>query len=63
MDAHNLAWKLGLLVKGIAKPNLLNTYEVERRENAFAGAAVTKVKLSRAPSSSCTLGLLPPICL
>ncbi|KAF9001673.1 FAD binding domain-containing protein [Cyathus striatus] len=34
MDAHNLAWKLAMLVKGIAKPGLLDTYDQERRENA-----------------------------
>lgn len=35
MDAHNLAWKLALLCKGIAKPGLLDTYDLERRENAL----------------------------
>ena len=30
MDAHNLAWKLALLCKGIAKPGLLDTYDLER---------------------------------
>jgi putative polyketide hydroxylase len=30
-DAHNLAWKLALVVKGEASPALLDTYEKERR--------------------------------
>jgi len=30
-DAHNLAWKLALAVKGLAGPALLATYDAERR--------------------------------
>jgi 2-polyprenyl-6-methoxyphenol hydroxylase-like FAD-dependent oxidoreductase len=30
-DAHNIAWKLALVVKGAAGPALLDTYEKERR--------------------------------
>jgi 2-polyprenyl-6-methoxyphenol hydroxylase-like FAD-dependent oxidoreductase len=30
-DAHNLAWKLALVLKGVAGPELLDTYEVERK--------------------------------
>lgn len=30
-DAHNLAWKLAMVLKGEAGPALLDTYEVERR--------------------------------
>ena len=30
-DAHNLAWKLALVLKGIADPGLLSTYEIERK--------------------------------
>jgi 2-polyprenyl-6-methoxyphenol hydroxylase-like FAD-dependent oxidoreductase len=30
-DAHNLAWKLALVLKGVAGPKLLDTYEAERR--------------------------------
>jgi len=30
-DAHNLAWKLAMVVKGQADPALLNTYDLERR--------------------------------
>lgn len=30
-DAHNLAWKLALAVRGVAGPGLLATYDAERR--------------------------------
>jgi hypothetical protein len=30
-DAHNLAWKLALVTKGLAGPGLLTSYDVERR--------------------------------
>ena len=30
-DAHNLAWKLAMVLKGMAGPALLDTYETERR--------------------------------
>jgi hypothetical protein len=30
-DAHNLAWKLGLVLEGSAGPGLLDTYDAERR--------------------------------
>ena len=30
-DAHNLAWKLAMVLKGIAGPGLLSTYDAERR--------------------------------
>jgi 2-polyprenyl-6-methoxyphenol hydroxylase-like FAD-dependent oxidoreductase len=33
-DAHNLGWKLALVVRGIASPELLGTYASERRNAA-----------------------------
>jgi hypothetical protein len=30
-DGHNLAWKLAMVLKGIAGPGLLSTYDTERR--------------------------------
>jgi hypothetical protein len=33
-DAHNLAWKLAYILKGLAGPELLSTYESERRPAA-----------------------------
>jgi 2-polyprenyl-6-methoxyphenol hydroxylase-like FAD-dependent oxidoreductase len=33
-DAHNLAWKLAYVLKGLAGPKLLDTYDLERRQVA-----------------------------
>jgi 2-polyprenyl-6-methoxyphenol hydroxylase-like FAD-dependent oxidoreductase len=33
-DAHNLAWKLAFVTRGIAGPELLETYDAERRPAA-----------------------------
>jgi 2-polyprenyl-6-methoxyphenol hydroxylase-like FAD-dependent oxidoreductase len=35
-DSHNLCWKLDLVLKGLAHPALLETYEMERGPNARA---------------------------
>jgi 3-(3-hydroxy-phenyl)propionate hydroxylase len=40
-DAENLAWKLGMVVRGDAPPALVETYEVERRAAAAENLAVT----------------------
>ncbi|MFI9380452.1 FAD-dependent monooxygenase [Kutzneria sp. NPDC052558] len=37
-DAHNLAWKLGLVLRGHADPALLDSYEAERRPVAEQNA-------------------------
>ena len=34
-DSFNLAWKLNLLVRGLARPSLLQTYEEERQKIAY----------------------------
>lgn len=41
-DAVNLAWKLFLVLRGVAKPALLETYEHERRPNALKLIAYDK---------------------
>jgi hypothetical protein len=33
-DAHNLAWKLALVIEGWASPKLLDSYDIERRRIA-----------------------------
>ncbi|CAF3056716.1 unnamed protein product, partial [Rotaria socialis] len=33
-DTHNLSWKLAMVIKGLAKPAILKTYEFERRNYA-----------------------------
>ncbi|WP_432991748.1 bifunctional 3-(3-hydroxy-phenyl)propionate/3-hydroxycinnamic acid hydroxylase [Dactylosporangium sp. CA-233914] len=45
-DAANLAWKLALVLEGAADPDLLDTYEAERRPHAEQ-MAVTSVRLGK----------------
>jgi len=55
-DAHNLAWKLALVLKGEASPSLLDTYTLERhahtseliRLSTFLGSVVMPTSKSRA---------------
>jgi 3-(3-hydroxy-phenyl)propionate hydroxylase len=35
-DATNLAWKLAAVTRGVAKPTMLDTYDIERRTHASA---------------------------
>ncbi len=35
-DAHNLAWKMAMVLKGYLKSNILNTYQIERKPVAIA---------------------------
>ncbi|KAI3933491.1 hypothetical protein MKX01_022070 [Papaver californicum] len=35
-DAHNLAWKIAAIVKGISPSSLLQTYETERKPETFS---------------------------
>ncbi|HSD73135.1 MAG TPA: FAD-dependent monooxygenase [Steroidobacteraceae bacterium] len=51
-DAHNLAWKLALVVKGVAGPELLSTYEDERRpiDELTVEQAYTRYVLRTDPS-------------
>jgi putative polyketide hydroxylase len=53
-DAHNLAWKLALVLKGLAGPGLLSTYEPERRPvGAFTvEQAYSRYVLRTAPNMS-----------
>ncbi len=50
-DAHNLAWKLALVLRGAAGPQLLDTYDAERRPvGAFtAEQAYTRYVVRLAP--------------
>ena len=59
-DAHNLAWKLAAVVKGLAGPELLETYDAERRPVAAftAEQAYTRYVLRLAPELG-TDGLEP----
>ena len=61
-DAYNLAWKLALVLKGIASPNLLLTYTEERqpvvRYTAEQSFAMFK-RFSSAPTDANSTQILP----
>jgi 2-polyprenyl-6-methoxyphenol hydroxylase-like FAD-dependent oxidoreductase len=46
-DAHNLAWKLALVLRGAAKPALLDTYTEERRPIAARILRLTQLQDQR----------------
>jgi 2-polyprenyl-6-methoxyphenol hydroxylase-like FAD-dependent oxidoreductase len=46
-DVHNLVWKLAAVLKGVASPSLLETYDDERRP---VGEAITEQSLANASS-------------
>jgi 2-polyprenyl-6-methoxyphenol hydroxylase-like FAD-dependent oxidoreductase len=46
-DAHNLAWKLGLVAKGLAGEELLDSYTAERRPIAASILKVTRMQDER----------------
>lgn len=57
-DAHNLAWKLALVIRGHARPSLLDSYHAERFPIAAATLAATDTA-TRAASR--VLGLRSPL--
>jgi 2-polyprenyl-6-methoxyphenol hydroxylase-like FAD-dependent oxidoreductase len=48
-DAHNLAWKIAAVVEGWAEPELLDTYESERRRIAVANSDQSQSNIDTAP--------------
>ena len=59
-DAHNLAWKLALVLKGFAGPELLSTYEPERRPaSEFTVEQAYSRYVTRAASYLGTGGMQP----
>jgi len=59
-DAHNLAWKLALVLKGLAGPDLLSTYDPERRPaSAFTVEQAYSRYVTRAASYLGTTGMQP----
>ncbi|XP_010248896.1 PREDICTED: uncharacterized protein LOC104591655 isoform X3 [Nelumbo nucifera] len=60
-DAHNLAWKIACLVKGIAPPSILRTYEMERRPIAIFNTALSVQNFKAAMSVPSALGLDPTV--
>ena len=59
-DAHNLAWKLAMVLNGIADPALLATYETERRP---VGKFTVEQAFARYVSRGAPLGVdnVPPL--
>jgi putative polyketide hydroxylase len=59
-DAHNLVWKLAMVLRGQAGPELLDTYEVERRPVAefTLGQALARMHNRIRPS---TVPEVPPM--
>jgi 2-polyprenyl-6-methoxyphenol hydroxylase-like FAD-dependent oxidoreductase len=59
-DAHNIAWKLALVLKGIAGPDLLSTYDSERRPaSGFTVEQAYSRYVTRAASYLGTTGMQP----
>jgi len=59
-DAHNLAWKLSLVLGGVASPGLLSTYDAERRPvSAFTVEQAYARYVTRAAPYLGTEGLQP----
>ncbi|KAI5063988.1 hypothetical protein GOP47_0020658 [Adiantum capillus-veneris] len=58
-DAHNLAWKLGAVLEGVAAHELLLTYESERKPVAKANTALSVENFKAAMSIPSVLGLDP----
>ncbi|KAH6797782.1 oxidoreductase family protein [Perilla frutescens var. hirtella] len=60
-DAHNLAWKLASVLKGIATSSILFTYETERRQIALHNTALSVENFKAAMAVPAALGLDPSI--
>lgn len=60
-DAHNLAWKIALSMKGIAHPSLLHTYETERKPIAILNTALSVQNFRAAMAVPAALGIDPTV--
>ncbi|XP_042063668.1 putative polyketide hydroxylase [Salvia splendens] len=60
-DAHNLAWKLASVLRGIAPPSILSTYETERRQIALFNTELSVQNFKAAMEVPAALGLDPSI--
>lgn len=60
-DAHNLAWKISCLLKGVASPTIIQTYETERRPIAIANTLLSVKNFQAAMSIPAALGLDPTV--
>ncbi|KAE8716600.1 Remorin family protein [Hibiscus syriacus] len=60
-DAHNLAWKIASLLKGVAPSSILATYETERKPIAVFNTALSVQNFRAAMVVPATLGLDPAV--
>ncbi|KAK7280888.1 hypothetical protein RIF29_08444 [Crotalaria pallida] len=60
-DAHNLAWKIASVIKGIVPSSMLNTYELERKSIALFNTNLSLENFRAAMSVPAALGLDPTI--
>ncbi|CAO1942681.1 unnamed protein product [Urochloa humidicola] len=60
-DAHNLAWKLCLLLNGVASPSIMQTYESERQPVAIFNTELSVENFKAAMSIPAALGLDPTV--
>ncbi|KAK9027800.1 hypothetical protein V6N11_067622 [Hibiscus sabdariffa] len=60
-DAHNLAWKIASLMKGVAPSSILATYETERKPIAVFNTALSVQNFRAAMAVPATLGLDPTV--
>jgi 2,4-dichlorophenol 6-monooxygenase len=58
-DAHNLAWKLAMVVGGQAGDELLDSYEVERRPVAYRNVRWALFAFSNAQLTGPAMGIIP----
>uniref|UniRef100_A0A7S3YYY5 FAD-binding domain-containing protein n=1 Tax=Lotharella globosa TaxID=91324 RepID=A0A7S3YYY5_9EUKA len=56
-DAHNLAWKMGMVIRGEASEDLLDSYGIERRHVAQSNSAVSLDNFHRMEHPVSVLGL------
>ncbi|KAG2706732.1 hypothetical protein I3760_05G116200 [Carya illinoinensis] len=60
-DAHNLAWKIASLVKGIAPSSILETYEMERKPIAIFNTTLSVQNFRAAMGVPAALGIDPAV--
>lgn len=60
-DAHNLAWKIASLLKGVAPSSILATYETERKPIAIFNTALSLQNFRAAMAVPAALGLHPTV--
>lgn len=60
-DAHNLAWKLASVIRGISPSSILQTYEIERRPIAMFNTALSIQNFRAAMEVPAALGLDPKV--